>query len=696
MNILQILPELNVGGVETGTVDLAKYLTQKGHKAIVVSNGGVLVEELTKVGVKHYQLPVHKKNLWTAYCCVRKLIEIINQERIDVVHARSRVPGWIGFFATRWTEAHLVTTCHGYYSNGFYSRVMGFGKRVIAISQVIARHMVYDFAVPLENIRVIARSVDLDRFNIPKVPYVPGQPKVIVNIGRLTTLKGHTYFLYAMAALSRMEPHIKIQIIGDAPASKAAYKQELIHLARKLGLADKVEFLGNRRDIPELLSKADCLVLSTVTQEAFGRVIIEAQAAGVPVVATQVGGINEVIEQGETGLLVPPKDELAMATAVRRMLNETQFAQRCIVNARQKIQDKYTLKHMAEATIDVYREVIHSTNILIIKLSALGDIVLSTAAFKALRERYPGARIWCLTSPEGSMLLERCPHIDSTIVYDARSKNFKDLLAMADILRKFQFDKIIDLQNNRTSHLLASLAFPKQSYGYNNGKFGFLLSKKIKNDIKMISPVEHQFRILRLLGIEYDTQMRLNLWPSQREDQYVQTLLDSEWLGQNPLLVGINLAASAAWPTKNWPIEHISKLCDLLGALNIRVVLTGTEKDKARARAIIAKTKVRPANLVGQTTLLQLAALTRRCRVFISPDSAPLHVAASQGVPIIALFGPTDPRRHMPPADYAVVMTKAVKCAPCYSGQCKIQTQECLRGVTPEDVVKQIKQFIKL
>ncbi len=695
MNILQILPELNVGGVETGTVDLAKYLTTKGYKAIVVSNGGALVEELTKAGIKHYQLPVHKKNIFTAIGCIKKLIEIIKAEQVDIVHARSRVPGWIAYFATRQTEAHLVTTCHGYYSQGFFSSVMGFGKRVIAISQVIARHMVHDFKVPLENIRVIARSVDTARFSLPRPVKNPNDPKIIVNVGRLTTLKGHPYFLRAMAHLAKMEPNIKVQIIGDAPASKAGYKEELMMTAKKLGLEFKVEFLGNRRDVPQLLANADCLVLSTITQEAFGRVIIEAQSAGVPVVATQVGGVTEVIDHEQTGLLVAPKDEVMMAQAVYRMLSDSTFAASCVTKAKQKIDERYTLATMAEATIDVYREVMQATNILIIKLTALGDIVLSTAAFQSIRQKFPQARIWCVTSPEGSVLLQHCPFIDSTIVYDVRNKEMSNIIQMGGLLRKFHFDKVIDLQNNRTSHLLSALSFPKQSYGYNNGKLGFLLTKKIKNDIKSIGPVEHQFRILKLLGIDYDPAFRLQLWPTVKDDQYIQQLLDSEWLGNNPTMIGINLSASSAWPTKNWPAEHVAKLCDLLGVLNIRVVLTGADKDRAMARAVIAKTKVRPANLVGKTTMLQLAALMKRCRVYVSPDSAPLHVAASQGVPLIAFFGPTSAVRHMPPADKAVILTKHVKCAPCYSGVCRIQTQECVKGISPELVVKTIREIIK-
>ncbi len=695
MNILQILPELNVGGVETGTLDLAKYLVGQGHKSFVVSNGGELVAQLQSDGTKHFTLPVHKKNLFTAYRCIGKLVRIIRREKIDIVHARSRVPAWIAFFACRRTEAHFLTTCHGYYANHFFSRVMGWGKMCIAISEVIGRHMVQDFGVPSEHIRVIPRSVDLERFNLPRTPSKGKGPMTVVMIGRLTPLKGHPYFLKAMARVIHQVPALKVQIIGDAPLKKQVYKEELILLAKRLGIAAKVEFLGNRRDIPELLSKADCLVLATTTQEAFGRVIIEAQAAGVPVVATRVGGVMEIIEEGKTGLLVLPKDIEAMAKAVLRILKDPAFSAVLVEQAKKKLHERYTLKHMAEATLSVYQELLCSTKILIIKMTAVGDVVLSTAAFKAIRRKFPEADITCLTSSSAAPLIETCPHIDELIIFDHQSRHWRVLWNKAKELRRCHFDKVVDLQNNRVSHLLAYLAMPKESYGYDNGKFSFLLSKKIKNNVRFIPPVEHQFRILKMLGIDYEPSLRLELNPSARDQAYAQELLDNEWLSGQQVFVGMNISASQLWPTKNWPMEHMVKLCDLLGHKNIRVILTGQDKDKALGRELIARAKAKPASFIGKTSLLQLAALIGRCQAYISADSAPLHVAAAMGVPTIALFGPTDSRRHMPPADKSAVFHKEMKCSPCYSGVCKIKTHACMKEILPEEVARKTVQLMR-
>jgi len=514
-------------------------------------------------------------------------------------------------------------------------------------------------------------------------------------VGRITPLKGHPYFLKAMARVIHQIPSLKVQIIGDAPPKKQPYKDELVLLAKRLGILGNVEFMGNRQDIPQLLNKADCLVLSTVTQEAFGRVIIEAQAAGVPVVATKVGGVTEIIEHEKTGLLVMPKDIEAMSNAVLRILNDPRLSAGLVIEARKKIEARYTLNHMFDATISAYKELMHASRILIIKMTAVGDVVSSTAAFKSIRYKFPHARIYGLTSPIASAIVENCPHINEVIVFDHQARDFKAILAMGRQLRRYHFDKVVDLQNNRASHLLSFLAMPKESYGYDNGKFSFLLSRKIKNNVRNIPPVEHQFRILKMLGIDYDPQIKLELHPSRKDDAYAQELLESEWLSEPQVFVGLNISASRNWPSKNWPLEHMAKLCDILGQKNIRVILTGEEKDKPLSRKLIAKSKAKPASFVGKTSILQLAALIKRCRVYISPDSAPLHVAAGMQVPIIAFFGPTDARRHMPPADKNVILHKPMKCSPCYSGICKIKTHACMNEILPEEVARRVFQFIK-
>jgi lipopolysaccharide heptosyltransferase II len=681
-----VLPELNVGGVERGTVDLARYLVEHGHEAVVVSNGGSLVDGLVASGARHYQLPVHEKNIFTAWQCVKALRKIILEEKVDIVHARSRVPAWISYAACRRTNAEFITTCHGYYSGNIFSHVMGWGKRVIAISEVIGRHMIEDFGVHPENIRLIPRSVDLDKFCFRERQ--PGRSSFTVTmIGRITPLKGHTFFLQGMAKVLRQKPFVRIRIVGDAPPNKSAYKESLKLLVKRLGIADKVEFMGNRSDIPQLLAESDVLVLSTVTQEAFGRVIIEAQAVGVPVVATKVGGVVDIVEHERTGLLVLPKDGDGIAAAVLRLMNEPKLVDEMIAEARLRVEQRYTLAIMAEKTLEVYHEVRESANILVIKLSAVGDIILAGASLKALRVRFPKARIACLVGRQGLSLLQGCPYIDDVIVYDSKEKQ-KGLWGFWDILRKlrpYRFDRIIDLQNNTRTHLLAFLCMPRASYGYRNKKFGLLLSDGIPDDKPALSPVEHQFRVLAQLGIEYNDRVRLEFWPRTDDFETARQLLNAEWINEKTHpIVGINIAASERWASKNWPAGAVAKLCDMLSADGVRVVITGMEKDQPMVRALLGQVRSKPAVLVGKTNILQLAAVISFCKAYITPDSAPLHVAAAMGVPVIALFGPTDPVRHVPPAEDLIVIRKEMACAPCYKPECK--RHACMKTITPEEV----------
>ncbi|MBI4982583.1 MAG: lipopolysaccharide heptosyltransferase II [Candidatus Omnitrophica bacterium] len=696
MNILQVLPELNVGGVETGTIDLAKYLVRSGHKAVVVSGGGALVKDLEAVGAVHYCLPVEKKSVFSMLKLIPGLAEIIKKEEIDIVHARSRMPAWIAYFASRRTKTVFITTCHGYYSKHIFSFPMAWGKRVIALSNVIARHMIDDFGLTHERVRIIPRSVDLEKFKFsdPKA-----KRKTIFNVGivgRITPLKGHLYFIKAMAKLAKNCPNLKIWIVGDAPQSKETHKEELQVLVKRLGLWNNTVFLGYQKDIPEILSQLDVLVLATTTHEAFGRVIIEAQAAGVPVVATKVGGVIDIIEDQKNGLLVPPADPSSMADAVEKIYKDPVFAARLAENAYKKVQEKYTVDLMLKNTLEVYQDALSNFKILIIKFSSLGDIILSTAALKAIRKKFPRSnyKISFMVSEESKEVLLRCPYIDELLVVDFKNKDrgWRGLMNLSSILRPKGFDISIDLQNNRRSHLLAFFSGILQRYGYDNKKLSFLLNNKIKDEKLAIDPVAHQFKLLNLLGIELKNE-ELELWPSQEDEEYINDFLSAQWLAQQQKLVGINISASQRWQTKNWPLAQLEMFCEELGRKDIRVVVTGTEKDASFAENLISSVKnAKIINACGKTTVNQLACLIRRCNVFVTPDSSPLHIACAVKVPVVALFGPTDYRRHMPVSKNCIAVTRQLDCSPCYKPKCK--TRKCMETITVDEVLEAVDKLL--
>ncbi|MCK5306693.1 MAG: lipopolysaccharide heptosyltransferase II [Candidatus Omnitrophica bacterium] len=694
MRVLQILPALETGGVETGTVDLAKELIRQNHRAVVVSAGGSLVSELISLGVKHYQLPVNKKSPLTILRMSGLLAGIIKKEKIDVVHARSRVPAWIACLACYRTGCSFVTTCHGYYNTHFTSRVMGWGKRVIVVSRAIGRHMIDDFKVPPERVRHIARGVDLEKFTFnPGSLKRTGAFKVGI-IGRITPLKGHKYFLKAISKVVRQLPRIRAQIIGEAAPGKIGCKEELLVSIRQLGITNYVEFLGRRSDIPAVLSGLDVLVMATTAQEAFGRVLIEAGAVGIPVIATRVGGVVEIIEDGKNGILVPARDSEAIAGALLKIYRDRQLAESFIKRAREKVERLYDLKEMYNKTIKVYQEAIGSLKILVIKFSAAGDVILIVPSLRSLRAKFPGAYISVIVDMEVKDILKNCPYVDEVLAYDIKGAALvsKDIINIARSLRRESFDMVIDLQNNSKSHLLGFLSASAKRYGYKNKKLGFLLKYGIKDTGRLVDPIKHQERVLNLLGVDI-VDKSLKLWPADEDERYIEEFLKSEWVAKGQPLVGLNITASKRWQSKRWPLENFAKLSNELTLKhNLRIVVTGGSEDKEEAERFAALTKSKPIIACGKTSFMQLAALIKRCRVIVTSDSAPMHVAAALKVPFVALFGPTDPKRHVASADKCTVIYKRPKCGPCYKPKCDIM--KCMKSIGVEEVAKAVIKWI--
>ena len=695
MNVLQILPELKSGGVERGTVDLAKYLVQNGHRSVVVSAGGALVGDLTSAGVTHYALPVHKKSLFSVIRSIRSLTKIIEIEKIEIVHARSRVPALIAFFVSRKTHVPFVTTCHGFYSKHFLSRVMGWGKLVIVASHIIGKRMRDDFGVPHHKIRLIHRGVNLEEFKWKPLESERLKKDIVIGmIGRITPIKGHALFLKAMARVTRVFPNIKIRIIGDA--SKPQYKEELLMLTRRLGLTHAVEFLGTRYDIPELLGKMSILTAPSVGEEAFGRVVIEAGACGVPVIATRMGGLIDIIENEKDGLLVPPDDPASLAEAVIRLLKDPEFAQQLMVSLRKKVEKEFNLELMFQKTLEVYKEALSQKRILVIKLSAVGDVILSIPSIRALRQKFPDAWISVLVGRKSRKVIRNCPYVNDTIVYeDALGQHrYTGMFKMAKLLAREDFDIVVDLQNNKISHLISYLCGARIRAGHDNRKWSFLLNKKTKGiSSEALPPLEHQFKVLRLLGFDA-LDKRLELWTEKEEDIKVQQFLTSQWVSPSQTLVGINPGSSLRWPTKQWPVENFAKLCDELAKRNIRVVITGSAEDTPIAEELFQLTRNKPVNAVGKTSITELVALIRRCQVFISSDSAPMHIASSVDAPLIAIFGPTDPKRHLVPPSRYQVFWKEVHCSPCYLRNCPIG-HICMKKISVQEVLDAVLHFVK-
>ena len=372
LTILQVLPNLEGGGVERGTIEMAAAIQAAGWNSIVVSAGGKMVYELDRIGVRHITMPVHSKNPLVIRQNLRRLVKLIRAEKVDVVHARSRAPAWSAYGAARKTGAHFVTTFHAAYTRGgmlknWYNSVMARGEKVIAISDFIANHIKENYQVNEADIVTIARGVDCRRFNPGAVSAeriikmatdwaLPDGVPVIMMPGRLTRLKGHTSLIEALA---RIPDKNFLALFVGAGSGREAYRSELNKLVLEKGLQGKIQIKDYCSDMSAALMLADVVVSATTVPEGFGRVSVEAQAMGRPVVATAHGGSLETVVNGETGWLVPVGDLDAMAQAIKTALELTPEQREVFAEkTRQFVMTNFTVEKMCDATLDVYRSVV--------------------------------------------------------------------------------------------------------------------------------------------------------------------------------------------------------------------------------------------------------------------------------------------------------------------------------------------------
>ncbi|MDD4956465.1 MAG: lipopolysaccharide heptosyltransferase II [Candidatus Omnitrophica bacterium] len=694
MNILQLVPRLNVGGVEKGTVEVARALVAKGHKAVVVSGGGIYEGNLAAIGARHYTVPVGKKNpitmIWS-YICLRR---IIRKESIDIVHARSRIPALMGYFAAKSTGKVFLTTAHGQYKPHLISRVMGWGKIVIVANDTMARYMKDKFGVPTRKLSIIPRGVDLERFGYVS-PFDKDRKKFRVGmICRYTPLKGHQDFLKAMSYVSRRMNNLEIVIMGDRASAKEDYLKRVDLTVRRLRLENVIRFIDSSHDVAEVLKDLDVFVSANRSQEAFGRSIIEAQARGVPVVATRVGGVVENVEDGVTGLLCEPMNPSDIAEKVMRYAQDRELVERVSRAARKNVEDHFSLGKVMESTLEVYSKALSMKNILIMKISSLGDIILAVPSMRAVRKAFPGAEIKVLADIRFREVLSGCPYIDDVITCDFRTRDKGvGFLRLAGAIRSEDLDMSIDLQNSRKSHMLAYLAAIPERYGFNNGKLSVLLNRKAKMPARPMPPVRQQGCVLALLGIAH-VDDNLELWPTPENEEWAEKFFGGNWLQKDQKIVAMSVSASRKWRSKNVGVPTLVKVADMLAKeRGVRTVLIGAEEDKLEASEFMKTTLAKPIDAVGKTNIGQFIALIKRCDIVVTGDSAPMHVASAVNTPFVSYFGPTDPARHLPPSGKKKVLHRKVKCSPCYDPICR-RDRRCMTSIKPADIYNAVMELL--
>jgi glycosyltransferase involved in cell wall biosynthesis len=372
--VLQVLPALDSGGVERGTVEIVEALTARGWTALVTSEGGRLVAAVERAGGRHIALPLHTKLPWTIWRNAGRLAEVMRREGVDLVHARSRAPAWSAWLACRRAGLPFVTTYHGVYSDkGWgkrrYNSVMARGARVIAASGFIADLLRGQHGVGEDRLRLIPRGIDPGLFDPARIPAhrvvklardwsIPEGATVILLPARVSRWKGQSVLIAALGLLQR--PDLFVIFVGS-DQGRHAYVRSLLDQAAALGVTGQVRFAGHCADMPAALMLADIAVSASTEPEGFGRAVIEAQAMERVVIAAAHGGAAETVTHGETGLLVPPGDPPALAEAIRHVLALSEGERHALgLRARASVLEHYTAAAMQQATMAVYEEVLAS------------------------------------------------------------------------------------------------------------------------------------------------------------------------------------------------------------------------------------------------------------------------------------------------------------------------------------------------
>jgi glycosyltransferase involved in cell wall biosynthesis len=369
--VLQVLPSLISGGAERGTVELAGALVEAGWTSYVASGGGPLEREVARAGATHLTLPLASKNPLVMRRNTVALVRLIRQLGVDIVHARSRAPAWSACAAASVTGRRFVTTFHNAYGartalKRRYNSVMARGDRVIAISDFVADHAATVYGIGRDRLRTIPRGVDLEIFdpnrvgaqrviNLARQWRLPDGMPVVMLPGRLTRWKGGLDFIAAVAKLGRCD----VCCVLAGSEQRLGFRRELEGAIRENGLAGLFRIVEECRDMPAAYMLADVVVSASRDPEGFGRVIVEAQAMGRPVVATDHGGARETIVPSVTGWLVPPREPAVLAAAIGEALSiaveeRQQLAQRSIAH----IAARYTRQAMCAGTIRVYEELL--------------------------------------------------------------------------------------------------------------------------------------------------------------------------------------------------------------------------------------------------------------------------------------------------------------------------------------------------
>ncbi|MFC1657944.1 glycosyltransferase family 4 protein [Candidatus Omnitrophota bacterium] len=356
MNILILTNHLSIGGITRYVLTLSYALKKQGNRVFVGSLPGEGERFLEENDIPWLSLPLKTKSILSprllpAYLILKKFIK---KENIHLIHAQTRITQFLAFLLSRDLGIPYVSTFHGFYRPHLVRKLFPFGGNLtIAISQAVAGHLIKDFKLNRENLRVIYNSVGPDaEYSADKdYSYLKASPTLGI-VARLSKEKGHLILFSAFKQLAKEYPEARLLVVGTGKT-----EEELKDWVAKENLAERIVFLGNIAQLRSFFAILDLMVLPSI-QEGLGYSVLEAQAAGVPVVASSVGGITEVIQDRETGILVEPGVPAELYQAIKLLLGDAGMRRRIVENARKQIQERFSLEKMVAQVEAVYKELV--------------------------------------------------------------------------------------------------------------------------------------------------------------------------------------------------------------------------------------------------------------------------------------------------------------------------------------------------
>ncbi len=364
MNILFLTTHINAGGITSYLLTLSKGLVASGHKVFIVSSGGNMKASFESLGVHVFELAIKTKSELSPkiYLAIPKVKTIIKDHHIDILHAHTRVTQVLSRIVSRLCKKPYVGTCHGYFKRRLSRRMFPcWGDKVIAISDAVKAHLIDDFFIPLKRVVLVSSGIDLAAFPLidgnrrlknRQIYNIKKDDVVIGIIARLSDVKGQDILIESIPRVVQKYPEIILMIVGEGKMEGALKEQ-----VKKLNVERNIQFISVINKTYEFLTMFDIFVMPS-REEGLGLSVMEAQSAGLPVVASRVGGLPSLIEDGVSGSLVERGNVLALADALIALIQDKDKRKKMGQQAHNFIQQKHSLKIMVDETLRVYRDMV--------------------------------------------------------------------------------------------------------------------------------------------------------------------------------------------------------------------------------------------------------------------------------------------------------------------------------------------------